>query len=140
MKKRNKAEDTGKKRRFPAVITGILAFVLIMEIWAIVASLSAGYGKMRSIDMSGSLRNRHYSDIARAYYDEKYRGYEIDEDQKQVLSVGSYYYDSLIGHALESTGHKDKAEKYLKRAEETASELGDYALLRSEIDELVYSR
>ena len=140
MKKRNNAEDTGKKHKFPAVITGILVFVLIMEIWVIISSLSAGYGKMRAIDMRGSLRNRHYTDIARAYYDEKYRGYEIDEEQKQVLSVGSYYYDSLIGHALESTGHKDKAEKYLKRAEETALDLGDYAMLRSEIDELVYSR
>ena len=140
MKKRNNVPNTDKKHTFPAFIIGILAFILVLEICVIVTSLSAGYGKMRSIDMSYTLRNRHYTDIARSYYDEKYRGYEIKEDQKQILAFGSYYYDSLIGHALESTGHKDKAERYLKRAEETAEDFGDYAPLRSEIDELVYSR
>lgn len=140
MKKRNDTGDTTKKRRFPAVIIGVLIFVLIIEICAITSSLISGYTGSRTVNMSGSLRNRHYTDIARSYYDEKYRNDKIDEDQKQILSIGSYYYDSLIGHALDSTGHKDKAERYLKRAEETAEGFGDYAFLRSEIDELVYSR
>uniref|UniRef100_UPI0040576411 hypothetical protein n=1 Tax=Acetatifactor sp. TaxID=1872090 RepID=UPI0040576411 len=122
------------------VLNGIiilLAIVMIASLWMLIEEFQYAFTSYYNTESSFvyAMEAEDYGRVVSMYHDNVQNGYEDKKDLQEYYGVAKYYEAAFLYHMYAEVGDTIRADIQKSAMEEAALQMGDFAFLRSQIDE-----